>query len=368
MLTKPYGKTGKDVTVISCGGMRFDKFETPEEIEKAAELVHYAYEKGINYFDTAPFYCNDKSEEIFGLAFKQMKPGTFYTSTKSSQADAGKLRESLEKSLKRLNADKITFYHIWCVVTLDAWKERLAGGAVAEALKAKEEGLIEHVVISSHLRGNELSDVLSEGYFEGVTLGYSALNFPYREKALATAHDMGLGVVTMNPLAGGLIPNNAERFDFLRGPQDASVVEAALRFNISNQAITSALVGFSSKDHVDQAVAAAENFTPYPAEKVEKIRGQILETFDGLCTGCGYCLPCPEDVNIPHLMEAYNHKILSDDGDDQAIVNRLKWHWNAKPEAAAACSLCGACEEKCTQHLPIRERMKAILALDKQED
>ena len=364
MWTKPYGKTGKDITVISFGGMRFPE---PENIDTMAEVVLYGYQRGINYFDTAPYYCNDKSEPIFGAAFKQMKPGTFFCSTKCSDAEGDKLRESLERSLKRLNVEKIDFCHIWCVITLDAWRKRVEGGALAAARRAKEEGLIEHLVVSSHLQGNDLCQVLDEGSFEGVTLGYCAFNFPYRQQAVNAAGEKGLGLVTMNPLGGGLIPQNAELFDFLRGPEDKSVVQAALRFNISHPAITSALVGFSTKEHVDEAIEAIEDFRPYPQEHVDAIRSKALDTFDGLCTGCGYCLPCPESMDIPRLMDAYNHKLLGK-GDPQKIVDRLKWNWSLKPDAAAACALCGECEERCTQHLPIQERMKEIAALAEKKD
>lgn len=360
MWTKPYGRTGKNVSVIGFGGMRF---LNPENIDANAELVLYAYDKGINYFDTAPYYCKDKSEDIVGAAIRQMKPGTFYVSTKSSEAKAASYRRDLEKSLKRLGVSKIHFHHIWCIVTLDKWKLRIEGGAVAEALKAKAEGLIDHIAVSSHLPGSQLVQVLSEGPFEGVTLGYCAINFPYRQAAIDAAGAKGLGVVTMNPLGGGLIPQNAAKFDFLRAKGDRSAVEAALRFNVSQPAISSALVGFSTKEHVDQAVAAVENFKPYPPEHVESIRKRVLESFNSLCTGCGYCLPCPVDINIPQMMDAYNFKLLQG-GKPQAITDRLNDHWGLSPEAAEACTLCGACEERCTQRLPIRERMKEIAALE----
>ncbi len=359
MWTKPYGKTGKDVTAISFGGMRFSD---PEDIDAMAQIVFYAYERGINYFDTAPGYCKDKSEEIIGAAVKQMKPETFYTATKCMAADGDKLRKSLEQSLERLGVERINFFHIWCILTLEDWKERLAGGAVDAALNAKEEGLIEHLAISTHLPGDELSQVLKEGPFEGVTLGYCAVNFPYREEALTVARDLNIGVVTMNPLGGGVIPQNPERFAFLKGPDDKSVVQAALRFNVSNPAITSALVGFSSKEHVDEAIEAIEDFQPYDEKRIDAIRSRVVESFDGLCTGCQYCLPCPEDLAIPKLMDAYNMKILGND-QDQETINRLKWHWSMKPDAAGACSLCGECEDRCTQHLPIRERMQHIASL-----
>jgi hypothetical protein len=363
MWTKPYGKTGKDVSVISFGGMRFPE---PEKIDEMAELVVYAHQKGINYFDTAPYYCQDKSEDIMGAAFKQMEPGTFYTSTKCGSADGDQLRASLEKSLKRLGQEKITFFHIWCVLDMDAWQSRKDGGAVQAALKAKEEGLVEHVVVSSHMQGKDLGSMLSEGFFEGVTLGYCAINFPYREEALRQAGKLDLGVVTMNPLGGGLIPDFADRFNFIQGPEDPSVVAAALRFNVSNPNVTSALVGFSTKDHVDQAIDAVADFEPYPAGRIDQIRENVVDAFDGLCTGCGYCLPCPEGVEIPKMMDAYNLYLLYDKQPKKPI-GRLKYHWGTSPEAAQACSLCGACETRCTQHLPIGERLQEIQALSEEQ-
>ena len=241
----------------------------------------------------------------------------------------------------------------------EVWASRKAGGAVAEALKAKEEGLIEHLVVSSHMVGHELKDVLEEGFFEGATLGYCAINFPYREEAIEAAGKMGLGVVTMNPLGGGLIPRNAERFSFIKGPDDPSVVAGALRFNVSNPYITSALVGFTKKEEIDEAVEAVADFKPYEPDHINSMRERILESFEELCTGCGYCLPCPEGVPIPKLMDAYNMKVLSG-GNEKPALGRLKWHWGITPEAAQACTECGACEEKCTQHLPICDRLKEI--------
>jgi predicted aldo/keto reductase-like oxidoreductase len=359
MWCKPYGQTGKQTSVIGFGGMRF---ANPTDIDANAAVVLHAYERGINYFDTAPNYCRDKSEEIMGAAFRHMEPGTFYASSKCMAADGDAFRRSLERTLGRLGLETVHFFHIWCIIHADQWRERQEGGAVAAALRAKEEGLVEHVVVSSHLSGAELARVLEEGPFEGVTLGYSAINFPYREEAVRAAGRLGLGVVTMNPLGGGVIPRHADRFDFLRGPDDPSAVAAALRFNVSNPHVTTALVGFTTCEHVDEAVDAVEDFEPWPATRVEDTRARILESFEGLCTGCGYCVPCPVGIDIPRFMDAYNQRILAGD-DPKPLLDRLKWHWAVEPRAAAVCSLCGQCEERCTQHLPIRDRLKAIASL-----
>jgi len=357
MWTKEYGSTGKRVSVIGFGGMRFPR---PQEVDAMAEIVLHAHRRGINYFDTAPGYCADKSEDIMGAALRTLPRDSYYVSTKCGSAEGDAMRKSIERSLERLHVDTIDFFHVWCLVRPEQLPERIEKGAVPALLKAKEEGLVRHVVVSSHLGGTDLRAVLETGLFEGMTIGYNALNFPFRSEGLEAALERKLGVVTMNPLGGGLIPQNAERLAFLKGPHDRDVVEAALRFNVSQKAVTSALVGFSDCAEVDAAVDAVTGFKPYGVSHVERLKGEIKESFEGFCTGCGYCLPCPVGVPIPKLMDAYNQSILSSDGN--AIRNRLKWHWGLAAEEAAACVQCGKCEERCTQHLAIRERLKTVAA------
>ncbi len=361
MWYKPYGRTQKQVSVIGFGGMRFER---PKDIEDMAKVVHHAHSKGINYFDTAPYYCDDKSEDIMGCAFKTMPRISYYCSTKCSEAKGDALRASLERSLKRLGVDYIDFFHIWCLLWPNQLKERTDGGAIAAALKAKEEGLIKHVVVSTHLNGDDIAGVLDSGFFEGMTIGYNALNFPFRQKGLEAAQKLNIGVATMNPLGGGVIPRNADRLSFIKAPTDRNVVEAALRFNISQPAITLALVGFANTREVDDAVAAVDKFTPYSESHIENLKKQISDSFNGFCTGCGYCMPCPAGVSIPRLMDSYNQKILG--SNDQDILNRLKWHWNVPASQAGECIQCGQCEDQCTQHLPIRERLSYIAGIQPQ--
>jgi len=358
MLYKEYGKTGKKVSVIGFGGMRFVKDGDRYDYDKCAETVVKANQLGINYFDTAPDYNDGQSEVIFGMAFKNM-PNQFYVSTKSSERDGKKVRQDLETSLKRLGVPKINFFHIWCVLTLDDYRSRMVkGGAYEAALKAKEEGLIEHIVFSTHCNGDEIETIVKEGAFEGMTLGYNILNFPYRQKGLKAAYRHGLGVATMNPLGGGLIPQKADFFDFIRGDEDQSVVEAALRFNGSHKEISTVLVGMGTIEEVTENAKVGNKIKDFSEDKLKEIQDRLFASMDKLCTGCAYCKGCPKEIEIPKFMIAYNQRIL---GQPRDALKWMKNHWGMTVDQAKACIECGSCEAKCTQHLPIIDRLKEMV-------
>jgi len=201
MIYRTYGSTGIKVSAIGFGGMRFDE----KNLDSCAALVKAAYDADINYFDTAPGY--GESEKIFGAAFKQMKKSRshrpFCVSTKSMKAEPQQVRKDLETSLKRMNLDYIDFYHFWYVLSFDEYHRRKANGVLKEFERLKNEGLIRHICVSTHMTGPDIGKMLRDYPFEGVLLGYSVMNFAYREAALVTAAKLNLGVVVMNPLGGG---------------------------------------------------------------------------------------------------------------------------------------------------------------------
>lgn len=368
MQYKEYGKTGKKVSVIGFGGMRFRKEDYENSFEKAAMIVRKASELGINYFDTAPFYCDDKSEEIMGEAFKNM-PNPYYVSTKSminNEPTADDVRKRLEKSLTRMGLEKINFYNMWCILNLEQYQKVMApGGPYEGALKAKEEGLIDHIVFSTHCSGEEIEKIVNEGYFEGVTLGYNAINFPFRQKGIEAAYKKGLGVVTMNPLGGGIIPQNAEFFNYIKHNPEDTVVQSALKFNVSHKEITVALAGIGSIEELEENIKAGDNFKVLDDNQMKAMADKLTNSMNTLCTGCGYCKQCPVDIDIPKFMDAYNQYMLTKNVD--IIKGRLKYQWNIDIKDAAKCIKCGKCEKLCTQHLPIIERLEFIAKLIEEE-
>jgi predicted aldo/keto reductase-like oxidoreductase len=365
MLYREFGKTGKRVSVIGFGGMRFKAADYQGgDYERAVELVHRAHALGINYFDTAPSYCDDQSEKILGEAFKTMERSSFYVSTKCGLWNASNKSEGrrmIEQSLERLGVEKIDFYSMWSIKTMAEYHECLKkDGLYSAALEAQQEGLIDHICFTTHLGGEEIAQVAFDGYYEGVTLGYNAINFAYRQKGIDACHAAGLGIVTMNPLSGGLIPSYEEYFAFLKRGEDSLPV-SALKFILAQNKATIALPGFSSVEEVEENVLASVSL-PSPDEiSLEAMRANLFSELNTLCTTCAYCDSCPEGVPIPQLLDSYNLYILTK-GDGNEVLKRIRNHWGIRAEEAAKCSACGQCELLCTQKLPIIERLERIVS------
>ena len=372
MIYSEYGKTGHKVSAVGFGGMRFNTKKKSNE--ENAEILLHAFDKGINYFDTAPGYCDDKSESIFGLAFEKLSKDRekFFVSTKVMPKENNGAEEgiaSVKKSLERLKIDYIDFFHVWCIRTFEQYEIAMKEGGLYEGLlKCKEEGLIKHICVSTHLPGNEISKIISDGYFEGVLMGVNILNFQFRWKGAVAARKAGLGVVAMNPLAGGIIPGYQDRLKYI-ADKNETPVEAAIRFLVCAPQINVALIGFNNKKEIDIACKVTENAQPFSESDLEKIKEKMSANMDVLCTGCGYCEEsCPVEIPIPRFMQVYNEKLFCNKSDQDMIASldgNRKWGIlqgvKANPND---CVKCGKCEEVCTQHLNIIDRLAEMAKWD----
>lgn len=364
MRYRQYGNTGEEVSEIGFGGMRF---ENPKDKDAMAEIVLKSHELGVTYFDTAPFYCNDKSEAIFGLAIKEIKKSgkPFKIATKTMRPTAKEVRQDVEKSLQRLNVDAIDFYHVWCILNENQISERKAGGVLDEFRKLKEEGLIRHICVSTHLTHDKIEAMFdeAEGLFEGMLIGINALNFSMRLPGVQAAGKRGMGVATMNTLGGGMLTEHADHFKYLKREGDESMIEPALRFNLSLPEVSTALVGFRSVADVESAIAAYNRVKPLEPAALEAYQKEVIAAAEDFCTQCYYCRGCPEEIPVLRFMEAYNHRILAGENPFSA-VNHLRYHWGIPniQEVLDRCTECGKCERACTQHLPILKRFETLKA------
>jgi predicted aldo/keto reductase-like oxidoreductase len=339
--------------------MRFGHIDDPEV---CVRMMLKAAEGGVTYFDTAPGYFETKSESVFGKGLAELRRRNlpYYVATKTFKTTESDIRREIEAQLKRLDVDAIDFYHIWCITNLENWQARKKDGILETFRKLKDQGLIRHICVSSHLVRDEIGQLLMEGVFEGVLFGYSAYNFQTREAAFNAIRAKKLGAVVMNPLGGGIIPQHPELFGFLKPNHEASVVAEALRFLWDHEDISVTLVGFKEESDVADALAAIEGYKPRTQAELAAVKSRASASFEGVCTGCAYCDDCPQEIPIPRFMESYNQKLLNDQPGTNVILNRLKNHWQIDPHKAADCVECGQCEQACTQHIDIIERLKLI--------
>ena len=363
-----FGRTGIQVSRLGFGCMRFPSREVDGkkvfDEEESIRMMHRAMELGVNYFDTAPGYCEKQSEIIVGKALKGRRDKV-YLSTKypSEEASGDDLERKLETSLKKLDTDYIDFYHMWGI-SLKTFVERLdtPDGPMARARKLRDAGVIRHISFSFHDAPENMIEIIrrGEGVFASVLCQYNLLD---RANEDAYAHEQSLGVTIMGPVGGGRLGAPSKVIQDLLPGKVQSSAEMALRFVMNNRNVNIALSGMSSMDMVEENAAVASNMEPLTQEEEARIAASLEENrrlADLYCTGCNYCMPCPKGINIPEIFKMMNYHrvygLTKFARDNYARIGKEPW---LNFQNAAACVQCGACEKKCPQHLHIREQLRA---------
>ncbi|AUS96031.1 aldo/keto reductase [Clostridium thermosuccinogenes] len=367
MQYKDFGKTGIKISALGFGAMRLPQTnidgKSVFDTEKSIEMIHRAFELGVNYIDTAPGYCNGESEIIVGKALKGWRDKVYLSTKNPIEDDSGDhYRERLEKSLRKLDVDYIDFYHMWGI-NWDTYVNKIdvKNGPLQAAFKAKEEGLIKHISFSFHDKPENMIKIIDTGNFETVLCQYNLLDRS-NEEAIAYAKEKGLGVVVMGPVGGGRLGSPSEVIRNLLPGKVSSSPEVALRFVLSNPGVSCALSGMSTIEMVEENARIASNESPLSEAEVAAIKASMEENrrMAGLyCTGCNYCMPCPQEVNIPLNFQLMNyHRVygLTEHAREQyKKIGTVDW---MKGKKAEECVECGLCEEKCPQKLKIREQLK----------
>jgi predicted aldo/keto reductase-like oxidoreductase len=368
MIYRQLGRTGLRVSQLGFGAMRLPMTEiNGEEVvdrELAIPMIHTAFEAGVNYIDTAVGYCNQDSQRAVGEALKGWRD-RIVLSTKNHYygQDESEWWGHLENSLERLDVDAIDIYNHHGI-NWQRYQEDVEPRVGKWMQKALDQGLIKHICCSFHDSNDALKNIVDTGYVESITLQYNLL---YRdlEEGIAYAHEKGLGVVVMGPVAGGRLGGSSEVLAQLV-PGIERVPELALRFVLSNPNVTVALSGMSTMQQVQENVVTAADEATLSDEDQRLIAehmARLAEMANLYCTGCKYCMPCPSEVNIPHIFALYNlgkvYGLWDVARKGYASFPEERWIGG---EQADACVECGECEEKCPQHIPIREQLKAAHA------
>jgi predicted aldo/keto reductase-like oxidoreductase len=360
------GKTGCEVSVISLGAMRL-----PTDVGEGTELVRHALSLGINYVDTAPGYVERKSEIMVGRAVgeyrKQNPKGRpTYISTKNwvgKDKSASGFRERLEGSLRDLGVERIDFYNFWNM-HWEQFNEVIApaGGPLAEAKKAKSEGLIERICFTSHDTPENVIKIIDTDEFETATVHYHMVNRS-KEPAIEHAHNKDLGVIIMTPLGGGMLTSPSAELAALLPEGVGTTAELGLRFVISNPHVTCAISGMTTKEEVDSNFAVGAHAEPLSQREKASLAealARLEKLGENFCTACGYCMPCPQEVNIPEILsDLLRYRVYGLREWARGRYHKLETGYPWIPgKKADKCTECGECEPKCPNKIPIISQLK----------
>lgn len=315
------------VSEVGFGGIPIIRLPTDE----AVKILRHAYDKGITFYDTANMYRD--SESKMGQALSSYRD-KIVIATKTIIRDGAGLRKQLERSLKMLQTDYVDLYQFHQVANDEEWgKITKDNGAWSEADKAKKEGKIRFLGVTSHNLPMAVK-LVKTGLFDTIQFPFNFIEEEAKDKLHGYARKRGMGIIAMKPFAGGVIDNASLAFKYLRQFPDVEPIP-----------------GFDSVQSVDEIVSIYDRqneITDEDWESMEKYRQELGRKF---CRRCEYCQPCPNGVIITPAM---GYPIVASRMSPEVSVEFLK----IPMESVQNCTECGTCIERCPYELPIPELLK----------
>ena len=362
------------LSALGMGVMRLPVIDGDDaRIDEAAaeQMVAYAMEHGVNYYDTAWGYHNGNSELVMGKALSKYPRDKFYLATKFPGYDLSnmpKVKEIFEKQLEKCQVEYFDFYlfHNVCEMNIDAYLDEKYG-IFEYLMEQKKNGRIRHLGFSAHGSYDVMKRFL-DAYGEHMEfcqfqLNYIDWTFQDAKAKVELLKEHNIPVWVMEPLRGGKLATLPEKetaaLKALRPDED--IPAWAFRFLQSIPEVTMVLSGMSN---VEQMKANIETFeTDKPLN--EKEMRALLSIADGMlngtlpCTACHYCVShCPKGLDIPNLLELYNEHSFTGGGFIAPMA------LSAVPEEKwpSACIGCRSCEKVCPQQIKISEAMADFAA------
>ncbi len=360
---------GNEISTLGFGCMRLTMRAGKIDIAKAEKEIMAAIEGGVNYFDTA--YVYPGSEAALGEILKKNDARDRINIATKLPHYLLRKPDSMEKyfqeQLKRLQTDHVEYYLMHMLTDVMTWERLCALGIPEWIAEKKKSGEVRQVGFSYH--GN--SDMfcrLTDAYdwdFCQIQYNYMDEHSQAGRTGLHYAAGKGLPVIIMEPLRGGRLVNHLPQ-DALKAfreyPVRRSPAEWAFRWLWDQKEVTCVLSGMNSMQMVEENVAAASDCLPGAMTDadhalLERVAGAINARMKVGCTGCRYCMPCPNHVDIPGTFAAYNR--LYSDGKfagwkEYFMCTALR----RNATGAGMCVGCGRCEKHCPQGIPIREKLK----------
>ena len=369
---RTFGKLDWKPSALGFGTMRLPTVgEDPSVIDEqqAITMLRTGIDGGITYVDTAYSYHGGKSETLVGKALQEGYRGKVHLATKmpswliESQAD---MTGRFEEQLQRMQTDHVEFYLLHA---LDAarWHKLRDAGVLEWAHERIREGRIGHLGFSFHDTNTvfrEIVDAYQEWTFCQIQYNFLDEETQAGTDGLHYAASRGLGIVVMEPLRGGklAVPNAEISAMWGTASTKRSAADWALDWVWNHPEVSLLLSGMSTLAQVQQnldaaGVSATGMLAPGELDLIASVRDAYNALIRVPCTACSYCMPCPQGVNIPGMFQLVNEGSMFGSWDTQR-----KRYAQMKSEGSSAdsCIRCGACEDKCPQHIAIRDELANV--------
>lgn len=338
--------------------MRIPKSSEREDIEEAVRLIREAIDMGINFFDTAQVYRDGLSEYVLGKAVRENRDKVVIsTKTPWKYESVESFPRSFECSLQNLQTTFIDCYVIHSLT----WKKyiervRTSGGILSYLSQLKSCGKIRHIGFSSHDAPENIKKLLETGTFEFVILQYNLLDQRNRE-IIKFASDSNVGVAVMGPLSGGKIPSLGPRLPDKYGQKsEAFFADLGLRFVLADLDVTCCLCGMTNQDMLWQNRFTCEQelaLTERECKRVEQMQATCDKIMSCYCTACGYCMPCPNGVPIPQILELYAYYRVQG-----ALPVAKEQYRSLCRQHRFNCKECRLCVSKCPQGIDVTTMLR----------
>ena len=362
---------GKRISLYGMGAMRLPVIDGDDSrIDEAAtfEMVDYAMEHGVNYFDTAWGYHGGNSETVMGKALARHPRDSYYLADKFPGYDLSnmdKVRGIFEEQLRKCGVDHFDFYliHNVCELNIDAYLDP-KHGIHDYLVEQKRNGRITHLGFSVHGSYDVMKRFLDaygkDMEFCQVQLNYVDWGFQDAKAKVELLRSIGIPCWVMEPVRGGRLANLSEaEADVLKGMRpDEAPVAWAFRFLQSIPEVTVILSGASSMEQMRQNIAICEEDRPLDGKEMERLLAlgtSMVDAKAAPCTACRYCLShCPKGIDIPRMIELYNEHVFTGGG----FIAPMALAAVPQDRQPSACIGCGKCAEVCPQRIDIPGIMK----------
>lgn len=378
MKYRKFGKLNWEVSALGFGAMRLPTTDgIPANINKpeAIKMIRYAIDNGVNYLDTAYPYHSGQSERLVGEALKDGYREKIRLATKLPVRiveSADDLDRIFAEQLERLQDSKIDFYLFHGMNAMNLRKVREFNILKwAEGKMAK--GNIDRLGFSFHDEYDIFTKVVDEydnWTFCQVQYNFMDIDFQAGRRGVEYAAGKDMGVVVMEPLRGGMLgkePPPEVADVWASASQKRSQVEWALKWVWNQPEVSLALSGMSTMEQTEQNVeyagrSGANSLSADEEALIDCARAAFRGRIAVPCTGCGYCMPCPNGVEIPRVFQIFNDAVMYN--NPNAGRFRYRGPMGLRPEQMAdQCIECGECLEACPQSIPIPDWMKEVNAI-----